>query len=111
MRSPLWQKRPCAQNYDARRPAGEDDRLIVRQGRHPVVERTLQDGRFMPNDTYFDENERDPHPDWPERGRRVHCHSAGGADHAHGTDRQFRASTAEAHIGLVDRIFTRIGAQ
>ncbi len=97
------------ENY-VRPTLSEDDRLIIRQGRHPVVERTLQDGRFMPNDTYFDENER------------IHILTGPNMSGKSTAIRQVALITlmaqigsfvpaAEAHIGLVDRIFTRIGAQ
>ncbi len=36
----------------------DEDVLEIRDGRHPVVERTLEGERFVPNDTVFEEGER-----------------------------------------------------
>lgn len=97
------------ENY-TRPTLSEDDRLIIREGRHPVVERTLQGEHFTPNDTYFDENER------------IHIITGPNMSGKSTAIRQVAlialmaqigsfVPAAEAHIGLVDRIFTRIGAQ
>ncbi|MFQ5933621.1 MAG: DNA mismatch repair protein MutS, partial [Dehalococcoidia bacterium] len=41
-----------AARYDYVRPVlTEDDELVIANGRHPVVERTVGEGRFVPNDT------------------------------------------------------------
>ncbi len=88
----------------------EDERLIIRDGRHPVVERLLQGERFTPNDTYFDADER------------LHILTGPNMSGKSTAIRQVAlialmaqigsfVPAAEAHIGLVDRIFTRIGAQ
>ncbi|MBI3333528.1 MAG: DNA mismatch repair protein MutS [Candidatus Omnitrophica bacterium] len=93
------------------RPAVEDSRqLLIEGGRHPVVEAALPAGRFVENDTFLD-----------------------GADHQlvvltgpnmAGKSTYIRqvaqivllaqigsyVPAASARIGLVDRIFTRIGA-
>ena len=88
----------------------DDDVLIVRDGRHPVVEKTLQGERFVPNDTYFDENER------------IHIITGPNMAGKSTIIRQVAlivllaqvgsfVPAREATVGLVDRIFTRIGAQ
>lgn len=89
----------------------DDDRLIIRDGRHPVVERTLPDGaRYVPNDTHFDSMSR------------VHIITGPNMAGKSTYIRQVALMTLmaqigsfvpadEAHIGLVDRIFARIGAQ
>ncbi|MBC6955352.1 MAG: DNA mismatch repair protein MutS [Anaerolineae bacterium] len=89
----------------------DDDRLIIRDGRHPVVERTLPDGtRYVPNNTHFDSMSR--------------VHIITGPNMA-GKSTYIRqvalivllaqigsfVPADEAIIGLVDRIFARIGAQ
>lgn len=97
------------ENY-TRPTLSDDERLIIRDGRHPVVERTLQGERFTPNDTYFDAEER------------IHILTGPNMSGKSTAIRQVAlialmaqigsfVPAAEAHIGLVDRIFTRIGAQ
>jgi DNA mismatch repair protein MutS len=88
----------------------EADVLEVRDGRHPVVEHSLKGERYVPNDIIF------------EGGERVRIitgpNMAGKSTYL----RQVALITlmaqmgsfvpaASARIGLVDRIFTRIGAQ
>lgn len=99
-----------AVNHDYRRPHLYDDtRLEIVAGRHPVVERTQQLERFVPNDTCMPEDER--------------IHIITGPNMA-GKSTLLRqvalimlmaqmgsfVPAEEAHIGLADRIFTRIGA-
>ncbi|MBS0171689.1 MAG: DNA mismatch repair protein MutS [Nitrospira sp.] len=86
------------------------DVLSIRQGRHPVVERLDLSGGFIPNDTHLD-----------LRTSRLHIltgpNMAGKSTYL----RQVALITlmaqigsfvpaTEARIGLVDRIFTRVGA-
>jgi DNA mismatch repair protein MutS len=87
----------------------ESLRLVIREGRHPVVERSLG-GRFVPNDTLLDGN-----------GDQVLIIT--GANMA-GKSTYMRAvaliailaqmgsfvPAAHATVGLVDRVFTRVGA-
>jgi DNA mismatch repair protein MutS len=84
--------------------------LEVREGRHPVVERTLPPGRFVPNDTDLD----------PERAQIVVLTGPNMA----GKSTYLRQNAlivliaqmggfvpaSRATIGVVDRIFTRVGA-
>lgn len=89
----------------------EDDSLIIRSGRHPVVERMLESGmRYVPNDTHFDSQSR------------VHIITGPNMSGKSTYIRQVALITLmaqvgsfvpadEAIIGLVDRIFARIGAQ
>jgi DNA mismatch repair protein MutS len=89
----------------------DDDRLIVLDGRHPVVEKMLPGGiRYVPNDTHFDSMSR--------------IHIITGPNMA-GKSTYIRqvalivlmaqigsfVPADEATIGIVDRIFARIGAQ
>lgn len=94
------------------RPVMNDgDRLQIRQGRHPVVERTLPpDEPFIPNDLELDNGEAQiliiTGPNMA--GKSVILRQAGlivlmaqiGCF----------VPAAEAEIGLVDKIFTRVGA-
>jgi DNA mismatch repair protein MutS len=89
----------------------ESDVLIIRGGRHPVVEKTLQGGqRYTPNDTHF------------HTGSRLHIITGPNMAGKSTYIRQVALITLLAHIGsfvpaesaeigLVDRIFARIGAQ
>jgi DNA mismatch repair protein MutS len=101
----------AARNSFVRPILSEDDILHIQAGRHPVVEHLLSGGdRFVPNDTTFSEAER--------------VHVITGPNMA-GKSTYLRQVAVillmaqigafvpadEAHIGLVDRIFTRIGAQ
>jgi DNA mismatch repair protein MutS len=89
----------------------EDDLLIIQGGRHPVVEKLLDGGtRYVPNDTHFDSMSR------------VHIITGPNMSGKSTYIRQVAIITLmaqigsfvpaeEATIGLVDRIFARIGAQ
>ena len=88
----------------------DSDRIIVRDGRHPVVEDLMPHGKFVPNDT-----EIDPADAFLQIVTGPNM--AGKSTYL----RQVALITlmaqvgsfvpaAEAHIGVVDRIFTRVGA-
>ena len=89
----------------------DDDLMIVKDGRHPVVERMLDDGmRYIPNDTHFDSMSR------------IHIITGPNMSGKSTYIRQVAIITLmaqigsfvpadEATIGCVDRIFARIGAQ
>jgi DNA mismatch repair protein MutS len=88
----------------------EEDVLEIREGRHPVVEQMLSGERFVPNDVVF------------ESGERVRIITGPNMSGKSTLIRQVAlivlmaqigsfVPAASARIGLVDRIFTRIGAQ
>ncbi len=88
----------------------EDNTLDIRDGRHPVVERTLIGERFVPNDAVF------------EPGEFVRIITGPNMSGKSTFLRQVAlivlmaqigsfVPARQATIGLVDRIFTRIGAQ
>ncbi len=89
----------------------DDDRLIIRSGRHPVVEKLLDSGlRYVPNDSHFDTMSR------------IHLITGPNMAGKSTYIRQVALITLmaqigsfvpadEAVIGTVDRIFARIGAQ
>jgi DNA mismatch repair protein MutS len=97
--------------YDYVRPiVDEGDAVIIRDGRHPVLERMDLQERFVPNDTQMDTRE---HQILMITGPNM----AGKSTYL----RQVAllvllaqigcfVPAAEARIGVVDRIFTRIGA-
>jgi DNA mismatch repair protein MutS len=89
----------------------KDDVLVIRDGRHPVVEKLIDGGiRYVPNDTHFDGS------------GRIHIITGPNMAGKSTYIRQVALITLmaqigsfvpadEATIGLVDRIFARIGAQ
>jgi len=93
----------------SRPEVNESDAVVIKEGRHPVVERALR-GSFVPNDAYLDTN----------LSRLIVLtgpNMAGKSTYL----RQIAAivimaqagsfvPAAEARIGLVDRVFTRVGA-
>ncbi|MGD8633038.1 MAG: DNA mismatch repair protein MutS [Anaerolineales bacterium] len=88
----------------------DDNRLEISESRHPVVEEQLVGRRFIPNDIVLEEGERIRIITGPNMsGKSTYLRQAalivlmaqmGGF-----------VPAKSAHIGLVDRIFTRIGAQ
>jgi DNA mismatch repair protein MutS len=87
------------------------DRLGITDGRHPILEALAQDERFVPNDTALDRDTQQimlltgPNMAGKSTFMRqvaliVVLAQIGGF-----------VPAREAHIGLVDRIFTRVGAQ
>jgi DNA mismatch repair protein MutS len=88
-----------------------EDVLDIRDGRHPVVEHTMTGGRrFVPNDTIFDEAERVRIITGPNMsGKSTFLRQV--ALIALLAQMGSFVPAASARIGLVDRIFTRIGAQ
>lgn len=94
------------------RPVLDDsDRIAIRAGRHPVVEATLGEARFVPNDVTLscDESQIVILTGPNMAGKSVFLRQVAlivllaqiGAF----------VPAAEARIGMVDRIFTRVGAQ
>jgi DNA mismatch repair protein MutS len=88
----------------------EEDVLDILEGRHPVVEQLLSGERFVPNDSIF------------EPGERVRIITGPNMSGKSTFLRQVAlivlmaqmgsfVPADQARIGLVDRIFTRIGAQ
>ncbi|ADH86571.1 DNA mismatch repair protein MutS [Desulfurivibrio alkaliphilus] len=88
--------------------AGEEIRIV--EGRHPVIERNLPPGRFVPNDVHLDQDSKEvmiitgPNMAGKSTVLRqtaliVLMAQMGGF-----------VPAAEAGIGVVDRIFTRVGA-
>jgi DNA mismatch repair protein MutS len=89
----------------------DDDTLAIRGGRHPVVEASLESGAFIPNDCQLDCGEQQvlllTGPNMA--GKSTYLRQVAvivllaqiGAF----------VPAEEATIGLVDRIFTRVGAQ
>jgi len=88
----------------------EEDVLDVRNGRHPVVEQMLVGKRFVPNDTTFEEGERIRILTGPNMsGKSTFLRQV--ALIALLAQMGSFVPADSAKIGLIDRIFTRIGAQ
>ena len=93
------------------RPLVDDsDRPFTKKGRHPVVEKVLPSGAFVPNDLAMDmDNRRLMLLTGPNMaGKSTYMRQAALIVLLAQTGSFVPAS--QAHIGLVDRIFTRIGA-
>ncbi|MEN6478565.1 MAG: DNA mismatch repair protein MutS [Anaerolineales bacterium] len=100
-----------AADYGYTRPELSDDgRIEIVAGRHPVVERALRDTPFVPNDTLLDAEEA------------IHVITGPNMSGKSTYLRQVAlivlmaqigsfVPASHAHIGLVDRIFARVGAQ
>lgn len=93
------------------RPTVDESGVIeIHEGRHPVVEQVLRDALFVPNDTFM--------------GEKENCTAIITGPNMAGKSTYMRqvalmvlmaqmgsfVPAASAHIGVVDRIFTRIGA-
>jgi DNA mismatch repair protein MutS len=100
-----------ARLYGYARPAlNESLRLVIRDGRHPVLDQNLAEEKFVPNDTDLD-------------GERLRLAIITGPNMA-GKSTYIRqvalivlmaqigsfVPASSAEIGLVDRVFTRVGA-
>lgn len=88
----------------------EGNELDIRGGRHPVVERWLGDRRYVPNDAVFDHNEIVRVITGPNMsGKSTYLRQV--ALIVLMAQIGSFVPAESARIGLVDRIFTRIGAQ
>jgi DNA mismatch repair protein MutS len=101
----------CAAAFRYVRPnLSADDAIVIKDGRHPVVERLLADGNFVPNDLDINNiaaqvliitgpNMAGKSTYLRQVGQIVLMAQVGSF-----------VPAAEASIGIVDRIFTRVGA-
>ena len=97
-------------NNFVRPEIGYDDTISIKDGRHPVVEQFVRDSYFVPNDTLLD-----------TKGNRLMLITGPNMAGKSTYMRQVALITlmaqvgsfvpaAEAHIGICDKIFTRVGA-
>jgi len=88
-----------------------DNELVITQGRHPVVERSLVEGSFVPNDTYLSNDDAQlivlTGPNMSGKSTYLRQLALIVLLAQIGS---FVPATS-ATIGVVDRIFTRIGAR
>ncbi|MBN1535274.1 MAG: DNA mismatch repair protein MutS [Anaerolineales bacterium] len=88
----------------------DEDVLEIREGRHPVVETAITGDRFIPNDTIFDNGERIRIITGPNMsGKSTYLRQVALITLMAQIGSFIPAKSAR--LGLVDRIFTRIGAQ
>jgi DNA mismatch repair protein MutS len=88
----------------------DDDGLDIRDGRHPVVEQMLHGERYVPNDITFEQDEVIRVITGPNMsGKSTYLRQA--ALIALMAQMGSFVPATSAKLGLVDRIFTRIGAQ
>ncbi|MEJ2057341.1 MAG: DNA mismatch repair protein MutS [Desulfofustis sp.] len=100
-----------ARQYHYTRPElGNDGRIEISEGRHPVIERSLASAKFVPNDMFLDQN-----------GNQVLVITGPNMAGKSTILRQTAlivllaqmgsfVPAEKAHISVVDRIFTRVGA-
>mgnify|MGYP005838640923 CR=1 FL=1 len=100
----------AAQNHYVRPAITEDDRIEIAAGRHPVVELTLRDERFVPNDARLDcvENQILIITGPNMAGKSTYLRQV--ALIVLMAQMGSFVPAESAAIGLVDRIFTRVGA-
>lgn len=101
-----------AHRYNYTRPIiNQEDRISVKKGRHPVVERFVQDEPFIPNDTYLSNQDNQiiilTGPNMS--GKSTYLRQVALIVLLAQVGSFVPAESA--NIGVVDRIFTRIGAQ
>jgi DNA mismatch repair protein MutS len=102
----------AAARYGYTRPTVDDgEEIIIRDGRHPVVERMLREGSFVPNDAYLSNGDAQvivlTGPNMA--GKSTYLRQV--AVIALMAQVGSFVPAAEARIGLVDRIYSRVGAQ
>ena len=85
------------------------DRIEIKDGRHPVVERYLATGLFVPNDTLLDKDERLMLITGPNMaGKSTYMRQTALIILMAQIGSYVPASSAK--IGIVDKLFTRVGA-
>ncbi len=100
----------ASNNHYVRPEMTDDGKLTILDGRHPVVEQTLREGAFVPNDTFMDND-----------SQRMLIITGPNMAGKSTYMRQVALIVLMAHIGsfvpareatipIVDRIFTRVGA-
>ncbi len=100
----------AVRNRYVRPELSDEDVLEIVAGRHPVVEQTLQGEPFAPNDLHMDGDERILVITGPNMaGKSVYLRQA--ALIILMAQMGSFVPADRARIGIVDRIFTRIGAQ
>ncbi len=88
----------------------DGEEIIIEEGRHPVIEQSLPPGRFVPNDLHLDQNENEvliiTGPNMAGKSTVLRQTALIVLMAQMGSF----IPAAQANIGVVDRIFTRVGA-
>lgn len=100
-----------ARRYNFRRPEVDDgEEIIIKEGRHPVIEASMSAGRFVPNDIHLDQTSQEvliiTGPNMAGKSTVLRQTALITLMAQMGSFVPAR----EARIGVVDRIFTRVGA-
>jgi len=100
-----------AARYGYTRPeVTQDDEIVIRDGRHPVVERMLPQGAFVPNDSHLSNQDAQiivlTGPNMAGKSTYIRQVALIVLLAQMGSF----VPAASARIGIVDRIFTRVGA-
>ncbi len=101
----------CAETYNYTKPTVNDgDSIVIKDGRHPVLERLLPEGeKYVPNDCTLNREERVLIITGPNMaGKSSYLRQVGLIVLLAQIGSFVPASSAE--IGIVDKIFTRVGA-
>lgn len=100
----------ASRNNYVRPEVAYDDRIYIKDGRHPVVEQFVRDSYFVPNDTELDTSSNRlmliTGPNMA--GKSTYMRQV--ALIALMAQAGSFVPASEAHIGLVDKLFTRVGA-
>ncbi|MBU0665194.1 MAG: DNA mismatch repair protein MutS [Proteobacteria bacterium] len=101
----------CAQRYHYRRPEVNDgEAIVISEGRHPVIERSLPSGKFVPNDVVLDQESQEvliiTGPNMAGKSTVLRQTALIVLMAQMGSF----VPADSAMIGVVDRIFTRVGA-
>ena len=88
-----------AQLHQHTRPIIDESRdLHISNGRHPVLEQTLVDEKFVPNDTTHRGMQLTPHPaHGSQHGRKIDLYSSSCTHHFNGPDRSIRSCRESTH--------------
>ena len=102
--------RTASENRYVRPEITDDGSLMIIEGRHPVVEQTLKDGEFVPNDTLLDcdENRMMIITGPNMAGKSTYMRQV--ALICMMAQIGCFVPAKEAHLPVCDRIFTRVGA-
>ncbi len=97
-------------HYYTKPKVNDDEAIIISEGRHPVIERSLPAGRFVPNDIHLDQTSDEvliiTGPNMAGKSTVLRQTALITLMAQMGSF----VPAAEAQIGVVDRIFTRVGA-
>ncbi|MEA1933689.1 MAG: DNA mismatch repair protein MutS [Thermodesulfobacteriota bacterium] len=101
----------AARRYNYVRPhVNNDNEIIIREGRHPVIELSLPKGRFVPNDIHLDQTNNEvliiTGPNMAGKSTVLRQTALIVLMAQMGSF----VPAKQAEIGIVDRIFTRVGA-